>query len=91
MKDKLIIIAIIQNTIKDMSDLMMQGSGQRSIEQQGVLKGMGKVLFDIHFAITGNLWQQSPKALMQWMVQYTKDQARMIEGGQEKIIITEVN
>lgn len=75
MKDKLIIIATIQNILMHVTQLMGESSTQHSPEKLGCLKGLSTVLLDIYYTITGNFWSGSPKDLTSWMVKYMKDEA----------------
>lgn len=77
MKDKLIIIATIQNILLHMT-MLMQYDTEKSSEKLGTLKGLSVILLDIYFAITGNYWSGSPKELTEWMVRYIKEQAEAL-------------
>jgi hypothetical protein len=81
MKDKLIIIATIQNVLADMTSLMGEPQTKKSPEKLSALMTLGKVLFDMHFAITGNKYSSSPQNLMKWMIKYCKDEADGLDGG----------
>lgn len=82
MRDKLIIIATIQYIIKQMKELLLDaGRGKTSLEKQGVLKGLSACLLQIHFAITNEPWNHSPKELMEWMIRYMKTEATKMGGG----------
>lgn len=86
MKDKLIIIATIQNMLTHMKVLLAELSDRSKIsaEKAGVLKGVSICLLDLHYAITGNHWAGSPKDLQLWMIQYCKDEADAL--GQRQLI-----
>lgn len=79
MKDKLIIIATIQNVLMHMTQLLADNSPD--LEKRGTLKGVSVILLDVYFVITGNFWKGSPKELMDWMIQYCKDEADKLDGG----------
>jgi len=85
--DKLIIIATIQNVLGDMTSLMQEPNAQKSKEKLVSLMTLGKVLFDMHFAITGTQFTKSPKDLMNWMIRYCKDEADKIDGGSQIVRI----
>lgn len=85
MKDKLIIIATIQNILMHMT-LLMQHDPNKSLEKLGTLKGLSVILLDIYYAITGNYWAGSPKDLTFWMLTYIKNEADSL--GDNKPTIT---
>jgi hypothetical protein len=75
-KDKLVIIATIQYCIEKMKSILFDaGRGNASIEKRGALKALGLVLIEMHYAITGDHWQGSPKDLSLWMLRYCKQEA----------------
>lgn len=82
MREKLVIIAIIQSTIENMRNLL--ADTQHSPEKLGALKGVAFCLVSIYTAITGEPWTQSPQELTQWMIRYMKEEAKSL--GDEKIV-----
>lgn len=90
MKDKLIIIATIQNVLMHMTQLMGEPSTSHSAEKMGALKGLSTVLLDIYYAITGNYWQDKPQELMKWMVTYCKDEADTLGNKKPTLTISSI-
>lgn len=75
--DKLIVIAIIQNTL-----VKIQGVACLPVlnkTQDIVLRVWGTALLDIYFSITGNQWTDNMQNLTLWMLKYIKDEARVME------------
>ena len=88
MKDKLIIIATIQFYIENMKNLLIDsGHSKLSEEKAGVTKALGLCMFNMYYAITGHMWQGTPKDLMDWLIQYMKDEADKLEGTSNRVTL----
>jgi hypothetical protein len=74
-RDKLIIIATIQNVLQAIQLLIHGPKGPRTL---GALTAMGTVLLNIHYLISGSEWQGTPRELEQWMLKYIKDEAEKL-------------
>lgn len=85
MKDKLIIIAIIQNILQDMQ-LLMTGAADKGPRGLGALTAYGVMLLHIYHSISGEQWNGTPRELHDWMLKYIKDEAERL--GDRGIVTT---
>lgn len=80
MKEKIIIIALIQYTLESMKELMLDaGQGKVSAEKIGALKAFGLVQIQLYINIAGDHWQGSPQDLQLWLVGYCKREIAFME------------
>ena len=75
--DILIIVAIIQNVIQDLLNLM--ADPKPSPMKQAAFVAMGAVMNRIYFSIKGEEWTDSPKELMNWLNKYCKDRVEALD------------
>ena len=75
--DILIIVAIIQNVIQDMLNLL--NDSQHDPLKKAAFVAMGVVMSRIYYSIKGEEWTDSPKELMNWMNNYCKDRVEALE------------
>lgn len=75
--DILIIVAIIQNCLQDMQNLMM--SEMKTQIGKAAFVTMGATMARIYYSIKGEEWTASPKELMEWLNNYCKDRVDQLE------------
>ena len=75
--DILIIVAIIQNVIQDLLNLMADPNPNQA--KKAAFVAMGAVMNRIYFSIKGEEWTDSPKELMNWLNNYCKDRVEALE------------
>ena len=75
--DILILIAIIQNVIQDMLNLMIDPNPNQV--KKAAFVAIGAVMNRIYFSIKGEEWTDSPKELMSWLNNYCKDRVEALE------------
>ena len=75
--DILIIVAIIQNVIQDLLNLIADPSPNQV--KKAAFVTMGAVMNRIYFSIKGEEWTDSPKELMNWLNKYCKDRVEALD------------
>jgi len=83
--DILIIVAIIQNVIQDMVNLL--NDSHHDPMKRAAFVTLGAVANRLHFSITGEQWTDSPKELMFWLNKYCKDRVEALEEKPTLLII----